>query len=101
MKRSLLLSLILISGILLASCGKKDEEPTQNIEPTEIVEANSCEKAVQKYLDWADKKWSWEEIKTWDNITVDYIWRLTDGTIFDTSVEEIAKACWKYNLMLQ
>jgi major membrane immunogen (membrane-anchored lipoprotein) len=51
MKKSLLVSLILLSGILLTACGKKDEEPTQNIEPTEIVEANSCEKAVQKYLD--------------------------------------------------
>ena len=55
------------------------------------------QKAVEEYLEKSDKVWSWEEIKTWDNITVDYIWRLTDGTIFDTSVEEIAKACWKYN----
>jgi hypothetical protein len=51
MKRSLLLSLILLSGILLTACGNKDEEPTQNTAPTEIVEANDCQKAVQKYLD--------------------------------------------------
>lgn len=52
---------------------------------------------VEKYLNWSDKEWSWIEIKEWDNITVDYIWRLEDWTIFDTSIEEIAKACWKYN----
>ena len=97
MKKSLLLSLILLSGILLTACGNKDEEPTQNIEPTEIVEANNCQKAVQKYLDWADKKWSWEEVKSWDNITVDYIWRLEDGTVFDTSIQSISEACGTYS----
>ena len=96
MKKSLLVSLILLSGILLTACGKKDEEPTQNVEPTEVVEISDCEKAVQKYLDWADKKWSWEEIKAWDNIVVDYIGRLEDGTVFDTSIQSIAEACWKY-----
>ena len=97
MKKSLLLSLILLSGILLTACGNKNEEPTQNTEPTEIVEANDCQKAVQKYLDWADKKWSWEEVKSWDNITVDYIWRLEDGTVFDTSIQSIAEACGTYS----
>ena len=96
MKKSLLVSMILLSGILLTACGKKDEEPTQNVEPTEVVEISDCEKAVQKYLDWADKKWSWEEIKAWDNIVVDYIGRLEDGTVFDTSIQSIAEACWKY-----
>ena len=55
------------------------------------------QKAVEEYLQKADKEWKWVEIKTWDNITVDYIWRLEDGTIFDTSIESVAKACWKYN----
>ena len=55
------------------------------------------QKAVQDYLDKSDKNWQWEEIKQWDNIVVDYIWRLEDGTVFDTSIESIAKACWKYN----
>ena len=97
MKKSLLVSMILLSGILLTACGKKDEEPTQNVEPTEVVEISDCEKAVQKYLDWADKKWSWEEIKAWDNIVVDYIWRLADGTVFDTSIQVVAEACGKYS----
>lgn len=55
------------------------------------------QKSVQEYLDSSDKNWAWEAVKVWDNITVDYIWRLEDGTVFDTSVESVAKACWKYN----
>ncbi len=55
------------------------------------------QKIVEEYLEKSDKEWSWVEIKSWDNITVDYIWRLEDWTIFDTSVESVAKACWKYN----
>jgi len=97
MKKSLLVSLVLLSGILLTACGKKDEEPTQNVEPTEVVDITSCEKAVQKYLDWSDKKGSWDEIKAWDNIVVDYIWRLEDGTVFDTSIKSIAEACDKFS----
>ena len=121
MKKYLLLSLMLLSGILFTACGNKTEENTPDsednnkidenvvdstdnksdeiiIEPKkEIEEVDTCENTIQKYLDWADKEWQWEEIKVWDNITVDYIWRLEDWTVFDTSIESIAKACWKYN----
>ena len=54
------------------------------------------QKSVEEYLKNSDKKWKWDEVKLWDNITVDYIWRLPDGTVFDTSVESVAKECWKY-----
>jgi FKBP-type peptidyl-prolyl cis-trans isomerase 2 len=56
-----------------------------------------CLDVVEKYLEWSNKEWEWEEVKVWDNIVVDYIWRLEDGTVFDTSIESIAKACGKYN----
>ena len=56
-----------------------------------------CLDVVEKYLEWSNKEWKWEEVKAWDNIVVDYIWRLEDGTVFDTSIESIAKACGKYN----
>ena len=55
------------------------------------------QKAVQEYLEKSDKEWKWNEVKNGDNITVDYIWRLPDWTVFDTSVEAVAKWCWKYN----
>ena len=95
MKKILLVSLILLSGVLFTACGKKDKEPIQN-EPTEVIEVSNCEKTVQKYLNWTEKKWEWVEVKDWDNIVVDYILRLEDGTVFDTSIESVAKACGKY-----
>ncbi|MBR4634571.1 hypothetical protein IKO50_06615 [bacterium] len=50
MKKTLLVSLILLSGILFTACGKKNKEPTESVEPTEVIEISNCEKAVQKYL---------------------------------------------------
>ena len=95
-KTVLLLSLGLFSVIILTACGKKEEEQTENVQPTEIVDNSNCEATVQKYLDWVDKEWQWEEIKQWDNIVVDYIWRLEDWTVFDTSIKSIAEACGTY-----
>ena len=97
MKKSLLVSLILLSGVLLTACWKKSEEVVDNVQPTDTTEIVDCKTAVEKYLKWADQKWEWEEIKEWDNIVVDYIWRLEDGTVFDTSIKSIAEACWVYN----
>jgi len=94
MKKSLLLSLILLSGILLTACDKNEEENVTVENPTVNEE---CKIAVENYLEWADKQWQWEEVKAWDNIVVDYIWRLEDGTVFDTSIQSIAQACGKYN----
>lgn len=57
-----------------------------------------CVDAVQEYLKNADMKWQdGQQVKKWDEIVVDYIGRLDDGTVFDTSVEMVAKACDKYN----
>ena len=94
MKKSLLISLILLSWVLLTACGKDEEN--ENLWDLENVEVTECQKAVNKYLEWSNKEWEWEEVKAWDNIVVDYIWRLEDGTVFDTSIESIAKACDKY-----
>ena len=97
MKKITLLSLLLLCSLTLIACDKKTEENV-NETNTEVIAVNSnCVKAVENYLAWADQNGQWEEIKVWDNIVVDYIWRLEDGTIFDTSIESIAKACWKYN----
>jgi predicted small secreted protein len=51
MKKSLLVSLILLSGILLTACGNdKDVNDTAKDLPL-----TDCQKAVNKYLDGADK----------------------------------------------
>ena len=98
MKKSLLASLILLTGLLFTACGKKSEEVVETNQPTEaIVEVDDCQKAIQKYLDGSDKDGQWEEIKEWDNIVVDYVWRLEDGTVFDTSVQLVAEACGMYS----
>jgi FKBP-type peptidyl-prolyl cis-trans isomerase 2 len=113
MKKTLLVSLILLLCILLTGCFKKSEEIvsvesssdstlwSSSVENYDLLSSNTttmdCEKAIQKYLDESDKDWKWEWIKVWDNIVVDYIWRLEDGTVFDTSIESIARACGKYS----
>ena len=96
MKKYLFISLLLLSGILLVACGKKSWEVNENVNYTDI-KSNNCMKTVERYLKWADKKWSWEEVKKWDNIIVDYIWRLEDGTVFDTSIKYIAEVCGIYD----
>jgi FKBP-type peptidyl-prolyl cis-trans isomerase 2 len=95
MKKSLLLSLILLSWILLTACGKNDEENITDTTMDAVV--TDCQKAVQKYLDGADKQWQWDEVKSGDNIVVDYIWRLDDWTVFDTSIQSIAESCGIYS----
>ena len=114
MKKSILLSLVLISIFTLSACGKNSDESNiidDNVnwlsesvsdlsdnesENSEIIGLD-CQPMIEKYLKESNKEWSWEEIKVWDNIVVDYIWRLEDWTVFDTSIEEIAKSCGKYN----
>lgn len=97
MKKSLFVSLILLSGILLTACGNKSEEKTETENPTTPVVTEECKKAVEEYLAWSDKQWEWNEIKAGDNIVVDYIWRLEDGTVFDTSIKSVAEACEMYD----
>lgn len=59
-------------------------------------DSNMCD-AVKEYLSNADLKWKWQAVQKWDSIVVDYIGRLADGTVFDTSVESVAKWCGTYN----
>lgn len=38
-----------------------------------------------------------KQVKNWDTISVDYVWKLEDGTIFDASIEEFAKKTKNYS----
>lgn len=38
-----------------------------------------------------------EMVKEWDLVLVDYVWKLEDWTVFDTSIEQTAKDAWIYN----
>ena len=97
MKKFLLIGLFLLSWILFTACGKKSVEVIESDQWESIIEINRCEKAIKKYLDGVDKKWLWEEVKVGDNVVVDYIWRLEDGTVFETTIKSIAEACDIYD----
>ncbi|MDR0860058.1 MAG: peptidylprolyl isomerase [Candidatus Peribacteria bacterium] len=110
MKKSLLIGSTLSASLLfLTACGNKEEEPTttpedttvvaeQAVLPTENEITMTCPEAIQAYLDQANLVGEGDTtIKTDDAIVVDYIGRLADGTVFDTSVESVAKACGVYN----
>jgi len=58
---------------------------------------SNCEKAVANYHK-LTKTFQVQEtaVNNWNSIVVDYIWRLKDWTVFDTSVESVAKACGSY-----
>lgn len=56
-----------------------------------------CKKAVTRYLAEQTKKTPTDQVVvSGDNVVVDYIGRLADGEIFDTSVESVAISCGKY-----
>ncbi len=59
-------------------------------------EQTMCEMTVEEYLAAADFEWAGQEVQKWHDIVVHYVWRLSDGTVFDTSVESVAKWCDKY-----
>lgn len=40
---------------------------------------------------------SWDMVKNWDIIKVDYVGKLKDGIVFDTSVKDVAKSSWIYS----
>jgi len=56
-----------------------------------------CKLLIKEYLENAITDWTWDTIKNWDTIVVHYIWRLDEEDVFDTSHENIAKACGKHN----
>lgn len=84
---------VVASTIFLAACSPKTTDTTLSVDPATMT---VCSQAVQAYLDKADMQWQWATVKNWDAIVVDYIGRLEDGTVFDTSVKDVAIACGKY-----
>ena len=94
MKKTVLMSFVLFAAFALAACDNKENTPTYLPETTTVDPV--CIQAVEDYLAWATK-WKWDEAKNGDNIVVDYIGRLEDGSVFDTSIESIAQACGSYS----
>ena len=92
MQKTLVAWLLLVT-VVAAWCAVQQETYL----PLDVSPENmTCVDAVKQYLDTADFKGKWAKVKQWDAIVVDYIGRLDDGTVFDTSVESVAQACGKY-----
>ena len=87
MKKKLLLGLLCLTLLVIWGCSKV---------LVSKQDSNMCD-AVKEYLANADFEWKWQQVQKWDSIVVDYIGRLADGTVFDTSVESVARWCGKYN----
>ncbi len=71
-------------------CSTKKPQDTTNTENT------SAKEAISAYLDQAKKSTKWKIVEKWNTVTVDYIGRLDESTVFDTSIESVAKASGKY-----
>lgn len=110
MSQKLLLLTLPVLALLGGCLGSSDEtqlpisQPTESLSwttamtdiPTPSLE--DCKKAVDGYLATTkslqiDTK---KKVAKDTDLVVDYVGRLADGTVFDTSVESVAKACGLY-----
>ena len=86
-KTSMLLFWVLSLSMLVCWCGQNAQNSIESgTWADEITWSLSSENKVMK-----------EVVSSWDLIVVDYVWKLLDWTVFDTSIESVAKEAWKYN----
>lgn len=91
-KKIIAISILSLCTLSIMWCATK-QEPTTN----EVTSENTaCKQAIAAYLEQAKKSNDGEVVAKWNTVTVDYVGRLDEQTVFDTSVESIAKACGKY-----
>lgn len=100
MKKQVLM--IVLSGVLvLSGCGTETSNPQTDLTGDQNLSITSTgmntQQAIKDYLAAANADVQKVKVATGDNIIVDYIGRLDDHNVFDTSVESIAKASEKYN----
>lgn len=93
-KKIITLSLLSLCTLWLMWCAAK--QPKQQQTTTNTTSNSSCKEAIATYLQQAKSSTDGEVVTKWNTVTVDYVGRLDDQTVFDTSVESIAKACGKY-----
>lgn len=103
MKKLILLASGLVITTLVVGCGKTEtpSAETQSTQQATVLPSYSwtmCANAIKDYLAKADTKGkAGKKVEKGHQIVVHYIGRLDEETVFDTSIEEIAKACGKYN----
>ena len=92
--------MIALAGVLvLAGCGNSNTTTDSTADETLSITSTgmNTQQAIKDYLAAANADVQKEKVATGDKIIVDYIGRLDDHNVFDTSVESIAKASGKYN----
>ena len=92
--------MIALAGMLvLAGCGNSNTTTDSTADETLSITSTgmNTQQAIKDYLTAANTDIQKEKVATGDKIIVDYIGRLDDHNVFDTSVESIAKASGKYN----
>lgn len=114
MKKYLLLGAIGLS-LTLAGCGQQPQNTEVSSETCSVTGTgsctttwetqtdlsltteNMCANAIKDHLAKADLKGKGTKVvEKWHQIVVHYVGRLDEEIVFDTSVEEVAKACGKY-----
>ena len=90
---------VVSTGILIALNVATTEQELENsdLSSNDTISMNA-EAAIKDYLAQANKAVKEDEIvASGDKITVDYIGRLNDQEVFDTSVKMVAEAAGKYS----
>lgn len=92
--------LVILGTVLLTGCGSSTDT-TQTLSGEQTLTSTgitmSAKQAIQDYLTNANKNIQEQTVASGDTIVVDYIGRLDESTVFDTSLETIARAAGKYN----
>lgn len=92
----------LAGALVLAGCGNKENRtPQTELTGEQTLSTTwtqmSAEQAIKDYLAAANKDIKKTKVASGDKVIVDYIGRLDESNVFDTSVESVAKAAGKYN----
>lgn len=93
-KKIITISILSLCTLWLMGCSTKKPQETSNNTNTNNT---TCKQAITTYLQQTQATTNGEVVNKWNTVTVDYVGRLDEETVFDTSVESIAQACGKYS----
>ena len=92
--------MIALAGMLvLAGCGNSNTTTDSTADETLSITSTgmNTQQAIKDYLAAANADVQKEKVTTGDKIIVDYIGRLNEQEVFDTSVKTVAEAAGKYS----